>query len=63
MRWCGWLSKRADYVLYFKPNIPLALIEAKDKSHGASVATRNTGDYEGCGIAVIDPWEQAKAAR
>ena len=23
-------AKRADYVLYFKPNIPLALIEAKD---------------------------------
>ncbi|TXN74889.1 DEAD/DEAH box helicase [Methylobacterium sp. WL18] len=26
-------SKRADYVLYFKPNIPLALIEAKDNKH------------------------------
>src|SRR5258705_3385054 len=26
-------AKRADYVLYFKPNIPLALIEAKDNSH------------------------------
>lgn len=25
--------KRADYVLYYKPNIPLALIEAKDGSH------------------------------
>ncbi len=23
-------AKRADYVLYFKPNIPLAVIEAKD---------------------------------
>src|SRR5829696_1577802 len=23
-------GKRADYVLYFKPNIPLAVIEAKD---------------------------------
>jgi type I site-specific restriction endonuclease len=23
-------AKRADYVLYYKPNIPLALIEAKD---------------------------------
>jgi hypothetical protein len=28
-------AKRADYVLYFKPNIPLALIEAKDNSHSA----------------------------
>lgn len=26
-------SKRADYVLYYKPNIPLAIIEAKDGSH------------------------------
>lgn len=25
--------KRADYVLYYKPNIPVALIEAKDNSH------------------------------
>jgi type I site-specific restriction endonuclease len=23
-------AKRADYILYYKPNIPLALIEAKD---------------------------------
>ena len=27
-------SKRADYVLYHKPNIPLAVIEAKDNKHG-----------------------------
>lgn len=26
-------AKRADYVLYIKPNIPLALIEAKDNTH------------------------------
>ena len=26
-------AKRADYILYYKPNIPLALIEAKDGSH------------------------------
>src|ERR1700704_2724864 len=25
-------AKRADYVLYYKPNIPLALIEAKDNT-------------------------------
>ena len=25
-------GKRADYVLYYKPNIPLALIEAKDNT-------------------------------
>lgn len=26
-------AKRADYVLYVKPNIPLALIETKDNTH------------------------------
>ena len=25
--------KRADYVLYYKPNIPVAIIEAKDNKH------------------------------
>ncbi len=25
--------KRADYVLYYKPNIPVAVIEAKDNKH------------------------------
>lgn len=24
--------------------------------HDAALATRNTADYEGCGIEVIDPW-------
>ena len=26
-------AKRADYLLYYKPNIPIAVIEAKDNSH------------------------------
>src|SRR6476646_7785017 len=26
-------AKRADYVLYYKPNIPIALIEAKDNNY------------------------------
>lgn len=26
-------AKRADYILYYKPNIPIALIEAKDNSY------------------------------
>jgi type I site-specific restriction endonuclease len=26
-------AKRADYVLYYKPNIPIAIIEAKDNNH------------------------------
>lgn len=27
-------GKRADYILYYKPNIPIAVIEAKDNNHG-----------------------------
>jgi predicted nucleic acid-binding protein len=34
-------------------------IAAIARAHGAAVATRNTGDFEGCGINVIDPWRQA----
>lgn len=26
-------AKFADYILYFRPNIPIALIEAKDNNH------------------------------
>ena len=26
-------GKRADYILYYKPNIPIAIIEAKDNTH------------------------------
>jgi type I restriction enzyme R subunit len=29
-------EKRADYVLYYKPNIPIAVIEAKDNKHSLS---------------------------
>ncbi len=25
--------KRADYILYYKPNIPIAVIETKDNTH------------------------------
>ena len=26
-------GKRVDYILYYKPNIPIAVIEAKDNKH------------------------------
>ena len=29
-------KKRADYILYHKPNIPIAVIEAKDNNHTVS---------------------------
>ena len=37
--------KRADYVLYFKPNIPLALIEAKDNTHSIGDGMQQGLDY------------------
>ncbi len=33
-----------------------AMIAAIARSHGAAVATRNTKDFEGCGIQTINPW-------
>jgi type I restriction enzyme R subunit len=38
-------AKRADYILYVKPNIPLALIEAKDNSHTVGEGMQQGLDY------------------
>jgi len=38
-------GKRADYILYFKPNIPLALIEAKDNTHSVGDGMQQGLDY------------------
>src|SRR6266540_1226748 len=38
-------AKRADYVLYYKPNIPLALIEAKDNSYWVGDGMQQGLDY------------------
>jgi type I restriction enzyme R subunit len=38
-------TKRADYILYHKPNIPLALIEAKDNKHGVGDGMQQALDY------------------
>lgn len=32
-------------------------IAAITRVHGAILATRNTKDFEGCGIVVFDPWQ------
>ena len=37
--------KRADYLLYYKPNIPLALIEAKDPNHNVEDGLQQGLDY------------------
>jgi len=35
---------------------PDAWIAAIARSRGASIATRNVADFEGVGVAIIDPW-------
>ena len=38
-------GKRADYVLYYKPNVPIALIEAKDNTHAIGDGMQQGLDY------------------
>ena len=37
--------KRADYILYFKPNIPIAIIEAKDNTFSVRAGIQQGLDY------------------
>lgn len=37
--------KRADYILYYKPNIPIAIIEAKDNNHSIGAGIQQALDY------------------
>jgi type I restriction enzyme R subunit len=38
-------AKKADVVLYYKPNIPIALIEAKDNNHAVGDGLQQALDY------------------
>jgi len=40
--------KRADYVLYYKKNIPLAVIEAKDNNHSLGAGMQQALSYADC---------------
>ncbi|KAA6322712.1 RNA polymerase-associated protein RapA [termite gut metagenome] len=42
--------KRADYILYYKPNIPMAIIEAKDNNHSVRAGIQQALDY----AAILD---------
>ena len=37
--------KRADYILYYKPNIPIAVVEAKDNKHSVGDGMQQGLDY------------------
>src|ERR1700709_2795116 len=38
-------QKRADYILYYKPNIPIAIIEAKNNNHSVRAGIQQALDY------------------
>lgn len=42
--------KRADYILYYKPNIPIAIIEAKDNTHTIGSGMQQALEY----AAILD---------
>jgi len=37
--------KRADYILYHRPNIPVAIIEAKDNKHSVGAGMQQALEY------------------
>jgi type I restriction enzyme R subunit len=37
--------RRSDYILYYKPNIPLAVIEAKDNNHSVGAGMQQALEY------------------
>ncbi len=43
--WARGKRKRADYILYYKPNIPIAIIEAKDNSYSVMAGIQQGLDY------------------
>src|SRR5206468_9039164 len=38
-------AKKADYILFYKPNIPIAVIEAKDNNHSVGAGMQQALDY------------------
>ena len=43
--WVRGAKKRADYILFYKPNIPLAIIEAKDNNHSIGAGMQQALEY------------------
>lgn len=43
--WSRGKRKRADYILYYKANIPLAVIEAKDNTHAVGAGMQQAQEY------------------
>jgi type I restriction enzyme R subunit len=43
-------AKKADYILYFKPGVPIAVIEAKDNNHSVGAGMQQALEY----AAILD---------
>ena len=39
------IPKKADYILYYKNNIPIAVVEAKDNNHSVGAGLQQAVDY------------------
>jgi type I restriction enzyme R subunit len=53
-------AERADYILYYKPNIPIAIIEAKDNNHSVGDGMQQALDYA---VTSDFPVTRAQSAR
>ncbi len=42
---CHGKKKRADYILYYKKNIPIAVLEAKDNKHSVGAGMQQALNY------------------
>jgi predicted nucleic acid-binding protein len=40
----------------------VALLAATASAHAHAVATRNTSDFQGCGVRLVNPWTDRAAA-
>ena len=49
--------RRRPAAIWPADRIPDAQIAAVARSRGAAVATRNVGDFVGCGVEVMNPWD------
>ena len=47
--------KRADFVLYYKPSIPIAIIEAKDNHHSVGDGMQQGLDYAATRASPLPP--------
>ena len=48
-------AKRADFILYFRPNLPIAVVEAKDNNHPVGGGMQQTLGYADDELALALP--------